>query len=306
MVAKEGFASKLQSFPAENSMTRGPISIEAGGKLDVMDTAEKSSLGIDVDLACLLCYVAGPVSGGLMLLLEKRDLLIRFHAMQSVFLFLPSFIVIPLFFLIPVPESPIFQFIYYAIGGGAVIATIALFAWIAPAAWRLERKRLPLAGRWADRYIPDDGRSEAYNMTGEDSSAVRRVDLSQLTFEAVPPAHAADVFLALVPLGIARREDLFQSLAASLKFPDYFGHNWDALDECLNDLEWVAEKRVVLFHADLPLAKAPADLKIYISCLSDAVGEWKSKASKKLAVIFPPALKPALGAALDGKLRISQ
>ena len=306
MVAKEGFASKLQSFPAENSMTRGPNCIEAGGKLDVMDTAEKSSLGIDVDLACLLCYVAGPVSGGLMLLLEKRDLLIRFHAMQSVFLFLPSFIVIPLFFLIPVPESPIFQFIYYAIGGGAVIATIALFAWIAPAAWRLERKRLPLAGRWADKYIPDDGRSEAYNMTGEDSSAVRRVDLSQITFDAVPPAHEPDVFVVLVPKGIASREELLKHIEATLRFPGPLDLSWDALDQGLQDLKWIAEKRVVLFHPDLPLAKAPADLKTYLLCLSDAVGEWKSNGSKQLGAVFPPALKPALEAALDGKLRISQ
>lgn len=132
-----------------------------------MEPRERSSLGLDVDLACLLCYVAGPVSGAVFLLLEKRDLLIRFHALQSAFLFLPSSILVPLLFMVPVPESASFQFLYYMGGGIVVIGTIALFAWIAPAAWRMERKRLPLVGRWADKYIPDDGRAESYKITGE-------------------------------------------------------------------------------------------------------------------------------------------
>lgn len=128
---------------------------------------EKSSLGIDTDLACVLCYVAGPLSGGLMLLLEKKDVLIRFHAAQSCLLFAPSFLFIPIYFLIPLPASAAFRFIYYMIGGVLVIATLALYAWILPAAWRLERKRLPIVGKMADQWIPDDGRSESYKITGE-------------------------------------------------------------------------------------------------------------------------------------------
>ena len=132
-----------------------------------MEPAEKSSLGIDLDLACLLSYVAGPLSGGLMLLLEKRDVLVRFHAAQSCLLFAPSFILIPIFFLIPDPTSTIFRFLYYMTGGVLVIATLFLYVWILPAAWRLERKRLPIVGKLADRWIPDDGRSESYKITGE-------------------------------------------------------------------------------------------------------------------------------------------
>ena len=133
----------------------------------MMEPGEKSSLGLDTDLACVLCYVAGPLSGGLMLLLEKRDVLIRFHAVQSCLLFAPSFVLIPIFFLIPLPNSAVFRFIYYMVGGVLILATIALYFWIVPAAWRLERKRLPIVGKMADRYVPDDGRSESYKITGE-------------------------------------------------------------------------------------------------------------------------------------------
>lgn len=132
-----------------------------------MAPREKSSLGIDADLACVLCYLGGPLTGGLMLLLEKRDVLIRFHAIQSSLLFAPSFLLIPLFFLVPVPASAVFRFIYYGIGALLAMGSIALLVWIVPAAWRLERKRLPIVGRVADRYVPDDGRSESYKIAGE-------------------------------------------------------------------------------------------------------------------------------------------
>ena len=132
-----------------------------------MDRPEKSSLGIDLDLTCVLCYLGGPISGALMLLLEKRDVLVRFHAVQSCFLFAPSFLFLPVYFMVPTPASAAFRFIYYTIGGVLVIATLFLYAWIIPPAWRLERKRLPIVGKLADRWIPDDGRSESYKISGE-------------------------------------------------------------------------------------------------------------------------------------------
>lgn len=50
---------------------------------------------------------------------------------------------------------------------------------------------------------------------------------------------------------ISDREDLFRMLSASFSFPDYFGMNWDALDECLADLEWLGPFRgiVLIVHS---------------------------------------------------------
>ena len=40
--------------------------------------------------------------------------------------------------------------------------------------------------------------------------------------------------------------DLFATVSKAMSFPDYFGENWDALDECLSDLEWLPETGFIL------------------------------------------------------------
>ena len=49
---------------------------------------------------------------------------------------------------------------------------------------------------------------------------------------------------------IRSEADLFSAIAKVLNFPDYFGKNWDALDECLRDLEWIPAKGYVLIIRD--------------------------------------------------------
>jgi len=48
---------------------------------------EKSSTGLDENVAGLLCYVLGWVSGLVFFLLEKENKFVRFHAMQSILVF---------------------------------------------------------------------------------------------------------------------------------------------------------------------------------------------------------------------------
>ena len=54
---------------------------------------------------------------------------------------------------------------------------------------------------------------------------------------------------------IAAKNELMGALAGALKFPDYFGHNWDAVAECLRDLpDRVPGDGYVLFlHGGLSL-----------------------------------------------------
>jgi hypothetical protein len=46
-------------------------------------------------------------------------------------------------------------------------------------------------------------------------------------------------------------KELFAAIASAMKFPDYFGMNWDALDECLRDLDaWIPAPGYVLIVRD--------------------------------------------------------
>lgn len=48
---------------------------------------EKSSTGLDANVAGLLCYVLGWVSGLVFLLTERESKFVRFHAIQSIYVF---------------------------------------------------------------------------------------------------------------------------------------------------------------------------------------------------------------------------
>lgn len=46
---------------------------------------------------------------------------------------------------------------------------------------------------------------------------------------------------------IETKEHLLSATAEAMHFPDYFGRNWDALDECLRDMTWMPSAGYVLF-----------------------------------------------------------
>ena len=48
---------------------------------------EKSSTGLEANIAGLLCYVLGWVSGLVFILIEKQSNFVRFHAIQSIYVF---------------------------------------------------------------------------------------------------------------------------------------------------------------------------------------------------------------------------
>ena len=41
---------------------------------------------------------------------------------------------------------------------------------------------------------------------------------------------------------------MHRQLKTKLSFPDYYGENWDALNDCLSDLEITDEGQIVLFR----------------------------------------------------------
>lgn len=85
---------------------------------------------------------------------------------------------------------------------------------------------------------------------------------------------------------------LFREFAQSLSFPGYFGHNWDALVDCLDDLhgDWHrnADVAIVIDEADLIL-KAE-HLSLFVSVLCQAA----ERANSSVDLDGDPLDRPAI------------
>lgn len=82
------------------------------------------------------------------------------------------------------------------------------------------------------------------------------------------------------------KDELLNEIEIHLNFPAYFGGNWDALEECLTDLSWIEEKKVVLIHEGMP-ALRDEDLSTYLEVLSNALEHWRARPERCMRVIFP-------------------
>jgi hypothetical protein len=106
---------------------------------------------------------------------------------------------------------------------------------------------------------------------------------------------------------------LFDEFAAALQFPCYFGENWDALNDCLNDLEWLPGDSYVLCITNSNHAlegESPESLRVLLDLLAYSGAEWakaktggRPRAAKAFHVILQctqtdePALRHKLQAA---------
>ncbi len=103
--------------------------------------------------------------------------------------------------------------------------------------------------------------------------------------------------LKIVQVGLAgavAKEALLGRIAQALAFPDWFGGNWDALEDCLGDLSWSpAAGHVLLF--DGAAALAADDRGILIDILASAAASWAERGRPFFAVFLDGAPQlPAL------------
>jgi hypothetical protein len=92
--------------------------------------------------------------------------------------------------------------------------------------------------------------------------------------------------------GAATKEAMLERIAKALGFPDWFGGNWDALEDCLIDLSWrEAEGHVLLFSGLRP----SDDLGVLIDVLASSAEFWAARGRPFFAVLVDP--QRALGLA---------
>jgi len=87
--------------------------------------------------------------------------------------------------------------------------------------------------------------------------------------------------------GVADRKAFFGRCAAALALPDYFGHNWDALHECLLDLAGGGAPGVVVhWRRGAALARrAPEDVRTALEILQEAATYWGGRGRIFLVVV---------------------
>jgi len=108
---------------------------------------EKKGTGIEPNIAGLLCYVLGWLTGLIFFLIEEKDEFVRFHAMQSIIVFgaiTVVSIVFGILFIVP--------FLGPILGGFLWVASVALWIILMVKAYQGERFKLPIAGDLAEKY----------------------------------------------------------------------------------------------------------------------------------------------------------
>jgi|SRR5882672_577613 len=88
--------------------------------------------------------------------------------------------------------------------------------------------------------------------------------------------HAGIAWHDLDLAGVLDREGFLRRCAGVFELPDHFGHNWDALHECLLDLAGSGTPgAVVYWHRGTELAKrAPEVVKTALEILLETATHW--------------------------------
>lgn len=132
-------------------------------------------------------------------------------------------------------------------------------------------------------------------------------DLSRLTSPSAPYFHvlhgASEAFdqllskISQLPGATVRTiegqdattvSELMHSFSEALEFPDYFTSNWDSLDECLTDLEWLPSRTIVLAIRDVSelLSEAEEEREVLAEILWVTAEAWGEASEPSLPISF--------------------
>ena len=104
------------------------------------------------------------------------------------------------------------------------------------------------------------------------------------TDEILDAAHGSALRIVRIDLaGASGKEALMERVARALAFPQWFGGNWDALEDCLTDLSWASAGGHVLLIEGA--AGLPADESgIFTDILASAAAWWTGRGRPFFAV----------------------
>ena len=84
---------------------------------------------------------------------------------------------------------------------------------------------------------------------------------------------------------IISKQMLLCNLSRNLKFPNYFGYNWDSLEELFLDFNWVEDKEIYIYHESI-CSLSKRDLYIYLSIVVNSVSCGHDCKQRRIEFIF--------------------
>lgn len=113
------------------------------------------------------------------------------------------------------------------------------------------------------------------------TAAPAGIPITQLKPRAEPIPAGADIRHLDARL-YPNKEGLLAAIGQALDFPAYYGKNWDALEECLNDLSWLTGPVIVqIEHAD---ALEPSTMVTLKDIWAEAAATW-AKAGRSFVLL---------------------
>lgn len=103
-----------------------------------------------------------------------------------------------------------------------------------------------------------------------------------------------------VPGNLRTPSETFDFFEKRLRFPEWWGRNWDAFDDLLTKVDWMTnpvETRIV--HSAIPAFKEEQDRKTYCEILLMA-SAWRDVFPPALNVVFPAAVRADFERILTG------
>ncbi|WP_078906798.1 barstar family protein [Streptomyces sp. NRRL S-378] len=100
--------------------------------------------------------------------------------------------------------------------------------------------------------------------------------------------------------GVRGKAELMRRCGEAMRLPEWFGGNWDALADVLQDLSWFPEAagRLVAVTSWRGYAGArPAEWETLVEVLEEAVDFWREQDSGLTVVLAEPEPEPRRGPA---------
>src|SRR6056297_3203204 len=130
-----------KNFPQNEEPQKAEITKEESVKEDPIkeepkkeSTGEKTSMGLDENVAGALAYAFGWITGLIFLVMEKKSSFVRFHAMQSIVVFL----ILQVFGFLPLINLLVFP------------AGLILWVFLMVKAYQGDKYKLPIIGDFAE------------------------------------------------------------------------------------------------------------------------------------------------------------